>query len=52
MLAKIKQIEMKQTGIQIIPTNKEKATTTITDLHFFSIPFVAISGKGIFPPEC
>lgn len=50
MLAKIKQIETEQTGIQIIPTNKEKAATTITDLRFFSIPFVAISGNGIFSP--
>lgn len=41
-----------ETGIQIVVTNKEKAAPTIRDSYFFSIPFVAISGKGIFHPEC
>lgn len=44
--------QSRETGIQIILTNKEKAVTTITNSHFFLIPFVAISGKSIFHPGC
>lgn len=40
-----------ETAIQIILTNKEKAATTLTP-HIVLIPFVAVSRKGIFHPEC